>query len=283
MTRHVGTCDSAKIVARSGVGDCAGWQVYHNLMARVAPAIPEETALLCEKCGYIVNGIPQDSLCPECAAPIVESLPAARRPPDWEREKAGFLSFWKTTAQLIFVPGRFFRSMTPRGEVRRSANFARWHIWLTSFLFGAAAYIHASWAWPIFRNKQALWVDRPYWEMLVGSMIIAIFAMVAYVLLSVTTAIASRLTAWEAAYRGLRLPRRVVQRALHYHSAHYLPVALLTLGTIWGYQVLIYKIPNIDQYAVRYLYVLCAEVIIAAAYLFITYWKGMRNLMYANG
>ena len=31
-----------------------------------------------------------------------------------------------------------------------------------------------------------------------------------------------------------------------------------------------------------YLYVICAEVILAAVYLFKTYWIGMRNMMYAN-
>jgi hypothetical protein len=95
--------------------------------------------------------------------------------------------------------------------------------------------------------------------------------------------VASLLTAWEAAYRGLRLPRTVVQRVLHYHSAHYLPVALLTFATIFGFRVLIVRQPQLEQYGVRYLYVLCAEVILAAGYLFVTYWKGIRNLMYANG
>ena len=98
-----------------------------------------------------------------------------------------------------------------------------------------------------------------------------------------TRFLASRLTAWEAAYRGLRLPRAVVERALHYHAAHYLPVAVMIFATVVGYQALIRLDPNFDRFAVRYLYTLCAEVILSAGYLFITYWKGMRNLMYANG
>jgi hypothetical protein len=31
-----------------------------------------------------------------------------------------------------------------------------------------------------------------------------------------------------------------------------------------------------------YLYTLCAEVVLAAVYLFKTYWTAMRNMMYAN-
>ena len=34
--------------------------------------------------------------------------------------------------------------------------------------------------------------------------------------------------------------------------------------------------------ASRYLYVLCAEVILGAAYLFHTYWIAMRHMLYAN-
>src|SRR3982750_1494160 len=60
-------------------------QVYHNSMPRVAPAVPEQSALLCEKCGYIINGIDLNSRCPECATPIAESLPTVRHPPLWEQ------------------------------------------------------------------------------------------------------------------------------------------------------------------------------------------------------
>ena len=61
-------------------------------MARVAPTIPEETALLCEKCGYIINGISAESVCPECATPIVESLPDTRQPPLWEQQRGSAIS-----------------------------------------------------------------------------------------------------------------------------------------------------------------------------------------------
>jgi hypothetical protein len=168
--------------------------------------------------------------------------------------------------------------MNSRADLDKSASFARGHYSISSLLFGATAYVHGILPWPW------LWYSRPIADRpIYGILMLTLFSAAAYWLLVITAAIAARLTAWEAAYRGLRLPRRVVQRALHYHSAHYLPVALLAFATVVGHQVLIQKYPNIDRYAVRYLYVLCAEVILAAAYLFITYWKGMRNLMYANG
>jgi len=259
-------------------------QVYHNLMARVAPAVPEDSALLCEKCGYIVDGIPRDSLCPECATPIADSLPQNRQPPLWEREDGPAIRrFAITTAQIIFKPTRFFRSINSRADLQSSHSFASGHYWISSILLGATAYVHGIWAWPwIWYVGGAHPIQtRQVW----GILMLTLFSAAAYWLLVITAALAARLTAWEAAYRGLRLPRRVVQRALHYHSAHYLPVALLAFVTVVGHQILIRKFPNLDLYhnATRYLYILCAQVILAAGYLFTTYWTGMRNLMYANG
>jgi hypothetical protein len=95
--------------------------------------------------------------------------------------------------------------------------------------------------------------------------------------------LAARLTHWEASYRGYRLPLPVVLRGMYYHSIDYLPVALFACATVLGYRLLIaHNILNPGVTATKYLYTLCAEVLIAAFYLFETYWIGMRNMMYAN-
>src|SRR5439155_6058558 len=57
--------------------------VYHWRMTRVAPAIPAEADLLCEFCGYTLNGLPAESNCPECGMPIASSLGQKRTPPPW--------------------------------------------------------------------------------------------------------------------------------------------------------------------------------------------------------
>jgi hypothetical protein len=60
-------------------------------------------------------------------------------------------------------------------------------------------------------------------------------------------------------------------------------VALVTAGTVVGYSVLLAAAPaTASLYGTVYLYVLCAEAVLAAVYLFKTYWIAMRNLMYAN-
>src|SRR4051812_49598289 len=55
-------------------------------MTRVAPIVPAESDLLCEACGYTLNGLPEDSNCPECGKPIRESIGSERQVPRWERE-----------------------------------------------------------------------------------------------------------------------------------------------------------------------------------------------------
>ena len=103
--------------------------------------------------------------------------------------------------------------------------------------------------------------------------------LLAYFATVVTIRLAARLTAWEAAYRGFRLPHTVVLRALYYHSADILPVALTVFVTCAGYNYLLnHLLPNPVNYTSEpaYLYTLCGEVIFAAGYLFNTYWIGMR-------
>lgn len=39
----------------------------------------DEFTLLCERCGYVVEGLPAEGACPECGKPIVESLPERRK------------------------------------------------------------------------------------------------------------------------------------------------------------------------------------------------------------
>jgi hypothetical protein len=136
-----------------------------------------------------------------------------------------------------------------------------------------AAYGH------LMTHYQAIWM--PTWQP--GSAVAFPFAVLALAAIAGTTWLAARLTAWEAAYRGLRLPLRVVKRGLYYHAAHYVPVALLAVAVVFGYRWLIAAgCVNIFESMQRYLYSLAGAVIVSAGYLFKTYWIGMRNMMYAN-
>jgi hypothetical protein len=253
-------------------------------MARVAPRVPETNDILCESCGYVLNGLPDSGRCPECGSPIRDSLGENRAPPSWEALPVGtaskLIGFWKTSAAIILTPSAFYRTFTARGPTATARAFAQWHWWMAAILFALTTATH--WTWYSFKVQGV----RPpagfggalgiFIELAIG------LTLLTYLALDLVTRLAARLTTWEGTYRGYRLPYPVVLRALYYHAAHYLPVAVAAFLTVGGYQLLVVVRPLMLEQAVAYLYVLSAEVVISAFYLFSTYWAGMRNMMYAN-
>jgi hypothetical protein len=244
-------------------------------MSRVAPVIPAEADLLCEGCGYTLNGLPDDSNCPECGKPIAESTGVGRRePPAWETAtKARVGAFLTTSAHVMFRPEHFYRTLATRRETRRSMLFAMVHWIVAALLFGIAATVHAMW----YQDVGGSYFGMNHW-----TIPFVVFTPLTYAALVWTTALAARLTHWEATYRGFRLPLPVVKRGLYYHAAHYLPVALCAAVTVAAFVGLLTRdLLDVSWYT-RYLYILSAEVVLGAFYLFKTYWTAMRNMMYAN-
>ncbi len=249
------------------------------MMTRIDPAAriaPAEGDLLCESCGYVLNGLPTDSRCPECGNLIEPSLGAHRRPPAWELAHgigAKLAAFGATSLLVLFRPTRFFRTLATREPLPPALKLARIHWAFTALAFGLAAYGHMAWQFRwLVPGRRHGWVA----PLLIG---------LVYLALEVINRLAAKLTAWEAAYRGIRLPYPVVLRGLAYHAAHYPPVALLVLLTVQGHQWLLFSPYLADMPAnisSLYLYALSAEIIISAVYLFWTYWIAMRCMMYAN-
>ncbi len=240
-------------------------------MSHVAVSIPAENDLLCEGCGYTLNGLPDDSNCPECGKPIAQSDRVMRRPPAWEREYPGFLPrFFSTTFNVLFRPSHFYRTLATRGSVRDARAFAMLHMLITAILVSQALVAHSRWLMLSGTAAEA------------QSSIVGLSMPITFALLMLVTSLAARLTAWEAAYRGLRMPRDVVLRGLYYHAAHYIPVAVVALITVVGYRFMVDREITTVLTLPTYLYVLSGEVILGAFYLFWTYWIGMRNMMYAN-
>jgi hypothetical protein len=244
-------------------------------MAHVV-TIPAETDLLCEGCGYVLNGLPAGARCPECGKPSEESSPALRQLPAWEDPAGGTVAaFLKTTAALWFAPARFFRTLTPAPPGARSRRFSQIHTGVAAVLLGAAAWAHFDWYVTLGGSQQfQVFLRMPLLLATCGA---------TYLFLYVVARVAGWLTNWEGTYRGLRLPLPVVRRALHYHTAHYLPVGFAAAATVLGYQLALARDWLSGTSGANYLYVLSGEVVVGAFYLFTTYWTAMRNLMYANG
>ncbi len=82
---------------------------YCSRMAKPTPWKDQYT-LLCEKCGYVLEGLDQAGVCPECGKSIAESLPERRVGTPWQK-KASAWSLLKTWYAILRHPKRTFDDM----------------------------------------------------------------------------------------------------------------------------------------------------------------------------
>ena len=253
-------------------------------MARVAPRVPELSEVLCTKCGYVLDGLPQTGNCPECGQPIAQSLGGERIPPQWESADGPgkIAGFFSSTLQIIFRPSYFYRTLTVHGPLEPARAFAGLHWRLAAVLFALSGATHAIW----FSYRIAPTApDFPGGKW-------SLFTVYFYRAFRRNVFC----TQWHHApgrkidQSGGHLSRVSIAippsclRGLYYHAAHYLPVAVSAIIVVGGYQLLVavkgdslpYNSPAI------YLYVLSGQIVLSAMYLFQTYWIGMHNMMYAN-
>lgn len=75
----------------------------------------DEFTLLCERCGYVVEGLDVGGACPECGKAIVESLPERRVGSLWQiQPNEGTLL--RTTWMTVFQPNRTLDMLSPHAS-----------------------------------------------------------------------------------------------------------------------------------------------------------------------
>lgn len=258
-------------------------------MALTLVAIPADTDILCEQCGYTLNGLPETGNCPECGKPIAESTTrSGRHLSAWEAAaKLSLFLFLRTAAGVIASPSKFFRGLSLGGNPKRGRTFSRLCHALTAFIFAIGFITHLqfmtgmSLTFPVDRYASTEhlvnWrVVLPITSLLVGG------AGFIYAALRLIGKLIVILTSFEARYWGYRLPGPVVTRGLQYQSATYLPATALAVAWIIIGRISIERDPGGALTPLVYLYILCGTVVVSAVYLFVTYATAMRKLMYAN-
>ncbi len=240
---------------------------------------PAETDLLCEHCGYILNGLQREQgNCPECGQPTIDSIQPGHRVAspieiEWSRK-----AFWATTSRILLQKRRFFRETTSRGDHPNVVRFGRVQRLISGTAFGIAGAVHGAWV-----AETQLWVS--HWTLVplsILAVVTVVLAALAVLMLDLVTRLATWLTSKEGAFWGMRLPGHVVTRAMSFHAANYLPAAALALLVTGGYRIALMLGWMDASSGVKYLVTLSVLVVVSAFWLFESYVIAMRRIRLAN-
>ncbi|MEM7628594.1 MAG: hypothetical protein AAF356_04140 [Planctomycetota bacterium] len=123
----------------------------------------DEYTLLCERCGYVVEGLATDGACPECGKPISESLPERRVGTPWQ-QKPSFRNLLKTWWMTLRHP-------------KRTLDVMRMHRESSSGLLGASLLLFLALAWVSLLAVWAHFVSEvvSFIAVFFGTLVFAVF------------------------------------------------------------------------------------------------------------
>ncbi len=90
----------------------------------------DEYTLLCETCGYVLEGLDHAVNCPECGTPIAESLPELVRPGSLWQQSPSFKSLLQTYVLMLSHPCNTLDRV--RIDARSSGSLEGWTVLLSA-------------------------------------------------------------------------------------------------------------------------------------------------------
>lgn len=208
----------------------------------------DEYTLLCERCGYVIEGLTDDARCPECGKPVVESLPGARTGSAWQRDP-GWRSAARAAVQAIRRPRESLDQLRP--DARGGQELAYRYALASSAVFATtAAGMHGAWAL-IHANPAGSAGQGVAWLVVYAVAYFALFGALQLGLLALT-GIECRGLRFFGARRGFRVSPAVAWSIVGHGSAGWLltsvavSTALVVLfsaalldGAVWSGRALV--------------------------------------------
>lgn len=191
-------------------------------------------SLLCESCGYDLEGTARDGRCPECGRPVSESLPEHRVGSAWQRSP-GLFSWALTGKRVLFGAEREFASVSLRLGCRGL---------LVMNVAVAAALIVAPWTGVLVGDPARAARGGAY-ESVVLLVSFVVQAAIGALVLYLATLASAAATVAVGRSRGWRLTRRAAWCVACHASVGWIVVGVmpLLLMAVWYTVGTLLKIP----------------------------------------
>lgn len=182
------------------------------------PRIPHESELLCESCGYSIQGL---AGCPECGLPAADSDPSRRTGSPWQSRPS--LRSWVTTNVLMLLrPNRVFDRLRMDSCGRRS-------LMVLNILI-AAGLLSLPWTGVLIGDPaRAARTASPWAGTLIFLASLAAQVLLVGAALAVLTAIEAAGIRFFGTRRGWRITRAVSWQVCAHASVGWIVAAALTL------------------------------------------------------